>query len=132
MDDDLGELSRATGTDLPPDALEEVDDTGPNGKTPGEVAKADFWVVEGEGLSEPWLCGTTNEAPSSVCVEADHEEERQVMSIPECLKTLPTDFHMRGGIHEDHNEQHYMASDTSRLAIVHIDRIFRTYFYKQK
>ena len=131
MDEDLGKLGRATGTDLPPDALEEVDNTGPDGETPGEVTKADLWVVEGEGLSEPWLRATANEASRGVCVEADHEEERQMMSIPERLKTLLTYFRMGGGVHEDHNEQHYMASNTSRLAVVDINRIFRTDFYKQ-
>ena len=53
MDEDLDEFGQAAGTDLPPDMVEEVD-TGPDDRTPREV-------VEGEGLSESWLRGTTNE-----------------------------------------------------------------------
>ena len=60
MDEDLGEFGRAAGTDLPPDLVEEVD-TGPGDGTPREVTKTDIRVVEGEGLSESWLRGTTNE-----------------------------------------------------------------------
>jgi hypothetical protein len=54
VDEDLGELSRTAGTDLPPDTLEEVDDTRPDDVAPGKIANANVGVVEREGTGERW------------------------------------------------------------------------------
>jgi hypothetical protein len=131
VDKDLGKLSRTAGADLPPDTLEEVDDTGPDDVAPRKIANADIGVVEGEGTGERWQGHTTNEASSGVRVEADHEEERQVVSVPERLKALLANFCMGGTVHDDHDEQHDMASDTARLAVVDIEGIGRTEFCKR-
>jgi hypothetical protein len=50
--------------------------------------------------------------------ESNHEEERQMVSVPECLKALLADLVMSRGIHEHHDEQHEMTSDASRLGVV--------------
>ena len=63
-------------------------------------------------------------------VEADHKEERQVVSVPERLEALLANFCVGGTVHEDHDEQHDMASDTARLAVVDVKGIRRTEFCK--
>jgi len=126
VDEDLGELSRTAGADLPPDTLEEVDDTGPDDVAPREIANADIRVVEREGAGERWQSGTADEASSGVRVDADHEEERQVVSVPERLETLLANFCVGSTVHEDHDEQHDMASDAARLAVVDVEGISRT------
>lgn len=126
VDEDFGELGRTAGTDLPPDTLEEVDDTGPDDVAPRKIANADIRVVEGEGVGERWQRGPTDEASSGVRVEADHKEECQVMSIPERLETLFADFRVGSAVHKNHHEQHDMASDTAWLAVVDVKGIRRT------
>lgn len=54
-------------------------------------------------------------------VETKHEEESQVMGIPECLEALSTDFVMGGGIHENNDEEHEVASYTAWLMVVDLD-----------
>ena len=130
MDKDLGEVGRSAGTDLPPDTLEEVDDARPDDVAPRKIANADFRVVEGEGAREGGQRGTTDEASSGVSVDADHEEEREVVSVPERLETLLANFSVGGTVHEDHDEEHDMASDTARLAVVDVSCIYRTEFCK--
>jgi hypothetical protein len=61
-----------------------------------------------------------------VRVDADHKEECQVVSIPERLETLLANFCVGGAVHKDHDEQHDMASDTTRLAEVDVKSIRRT------
>lgn len=130
MDEDLGELSRTARADFPPDTLSEVDDTGPDDVAPRKVANANVRVVEGECVGDRWQGSRANEASSGVRVEADHEEERQVVSIPERFETLLANFCMGGTVHDDHDEEHDMASDTTRLAVVDIEGIARTDFCK--
>lgn len=130
VDEDLGELSRTAGADLPVDTLEEVDDTGPDDVAPRKIANANIRVVEGECAGERWQSGRADEASSGVRVDADHKEERQVVSIPERLETLLADFCMGGTVHKDHDEQHDMASDATRLTVVDIEGIHRAEFCK--
>jgi hypothetical protein len=40
----------------------------------------------------------------SMHAEADHEEERQVMSRSVRLEALLADFHVGGSVHKDHDE----------------------------
>jgi hypothetical protein len=53
-----------------------------------------------------------------MCVQADHEEEREMMRIPERLEALVTDLVMGGCVHEKHNQKHEVTSDAARLRIV--------------
>ena len=131
VDEDFGELGRTARTDLPPDTLKEVDDAGPDGEAPGEVTNADLRVVEGEDFGEAWIRGTTDEASGGMGVEANHEEERQVVSIPECLEALLADFCVASTVHQDHDKQHDMASDTGRLTVMDVEGIRRTEFCQQ-
>ena len=40
------------------------------------------------------------------------------MGVPEGLKALLSNLGMRGGIHNDHDEEHEVASDTAGLSVV--------------
>ena len=104
VDEDLGELGRTARTDLPIDTLSEVDDTGPDGVTPRKIANANIRVVEWECVGKCGQCSTADEASSGVSVEADHEEECQVVGIPERLETLLANFCVASAVHQDHDE----------------------------
>lgn len=54
-------------------------------------------------------------------VEADHEEECEVVGIPESFEALGTNFVVCGGVHQDHDEEHEVASDTARLSVVNFE-----------
>ena len=61
-------------------------------------------------------------------VEADHEEEREVVGVPESLKALLADLVMGGAVHDDHEEKHDMTGDATWLPIVDIEGISRSEF----
>ena len=58
-------------------------------------------------------------------VETDHEEECEVVGIPEGLEALVADLVVCRGIHEDHDEKHEMTSDTARLVVMDLQGDFR-------
>ena len=53
-------------------------------------------------------------------VESKHEEECEVVSIPESLKTLLADFVVGGRVHDEHDEQHEVTCDSASLFVVNI------------
>lgn len=50
--------------------------------------------------------------------EANHEEESQVVSVPEYFEALLTDLVVCSCVHQEHNEKHEMACDATRLGIM--------------
>ena len=77
-------------------------------------------IVERESGLIRGLGGVSNEAASRVGVDANHKEEGQVVGVPEYLKGLFADVGMSGGIHENHDEEHEVASDPSGLFVVNV------------
>lgn len=118
MNEDFGQASSTSSADLTPDSFSEVDDTGPDNETPAEVSKAMLGRIEREGRDEVWFDRVPNEATGGMGVETKHEEERKVVGVPEGLKALLSNLRMRGRIHHDHDEEHEMAGDASRLSVV--------------
>lgn len=53
-------------------------------------------------------------------VEPDHEEEREVVRVPESLEALVANLMVGGRVHKDHDEEHEVASDASSLLVVDI------------
>lgn len=53
-------------------------------------------------------------------VNTNHEEERKVVSVPESLETLLTNLAVSGTIHQNHDQEHEMATDSSGLGVVDI------------
>ena len=76
--------------------------------------------VEGEGWDVIGFDGVTDETTSRVRVEADHEEERQMMCVPECLEALMTNLVMGCGVHEQHDDEHEVTGDSSWLSIMDV------------
>ena len=118
MNQDLGKTGSTTSTDFTPDTLAKVDDTRPDDEPPAEVADTVTGVVEGETGLKIRFHGVTDEATSSVRVDADHEEECEVVSVPEDLESLLADGVVGRGVHENHDQEHEVTSDASRLGVV--------------
>jgi len=51
-------------------------------------------------------------------VETDHEEEGKVVGVPEGLEALRTNLLVGSGVHEDHDEEHEVTGETTRLGVV--------------
>jgi len=120
MDENLGKTGGSSSTVFPVYTFTKVDDTWPDNEPPAEVTDAVACIVEREGWLEVRLNTIADEAPSGVCVDADHEEEREVMCIPESLEALVANLMVGGGVHEDHDKEHEMTSDTTWLFVVDI------------
>lgn len=126
VNEDFVELGSTTSTDLTIDAFAKVNDARPDGSTPGHVSEADIGVVKGECVCELWQGGTTDKASSGVGVEADHEEKGEMMGVPESLEALLADLVVGGRVHDDHEEEHDMTGDSTRLLVVDVKGISRT------
>ena len=120
MYEHLGKASGTSSTDFTPHTLTEIDDAGPDDETPAKVSDAVFGGVEREGRDQVWLNRVPDEATGGMGIEAEHEEECQVVGIPEHLKALLSNPGMGSGIHDEHDEEHEVAGDSTRLSIVYL------------
>lgn len=121
VDENLRQPGGAATSVLTVNALTEVEDTGPDGQPPALVTHAELGVIEGEGVCVSGVDGVTNEASGSMGVETDHEEEGEVVGVPESLEALLTNPLVGGGVHEDHDEEHEVTSDSSGLGVVDLE-----------
>jgi hypothetical protein len=71
------------------------------------------------------ILGISNEAAGCVSVHSQQERDEEVMCVPECLERLLAYAVVCRGIHEEHTQQHDMASDATRLRIVDLHGGFR-------
>ena len=85
-----------------------------------------FGAVERERGDIVGVGRVPHEAPGSVAVQANHEEEGEMMCVPKCLETLVADLVVSSRVHEDHDQEHEVACDTTSLGIVDIQRRFWT------
>ena len=118
VDQDLGQTSGSASANFTPDTLSKIDDTRPDSEPPAEISETVLSRVEREGLDVVRINGIPNEATGRVSVKAKHEEESKMMRVPESLEALGADFVVSSGVHQHHDEQHEMASDTTRLGVV--------------
>ena len=128
MYEHLGESGGATCPNLPPDTLAKVDNSGPDGESPTEIAYAVVHRVEREIGNKVGIGRVTDETTGSMSVKAEHKKERKVMSVPECFEALGADFVMRGGVHEDQDEEHEVAGNATRLCVVNVEGLLRPDF----
>lgn len=128
VDKNLLQVCRPPCPDLAPNTLAEVGDTDPDEKPPAFVSKTMLGGVEREGLDVVRIGRVTNEAARRMRVESNHEEECEVMSVPECLKALVANFPVRRGVHQHDDEKHEMTSDASSLRIVDLQSDFLSDF----
>jgi len=57
-------------------------------------------------------------ATRSMSVKANHEKKRQMMGVPESLKTLLTDLVVGSAVHEYDDEQHKVTGYAARLGVM--------------
>lgn len=118
VNQNFGKASRTACADLSPDALAKVNDSGPDDESPTEVTNTMVCGIEGEAGGEVGIDRVSHEAASSVGVETKHEEESEVMGVPERFKALSPDLLVSSTVHEHHDEEHEVTSDSTRLGVV--------------
>lgn len=126
MDENFRQASGTSCPDFPPDTLAEIEDTGPNDESPALITQAMFSRVKWEGSDVIGVGGVTDEATSGMGVKTDHEEECKMVGIPECFEALCADLVVGGRVHEKHDEEHEVTSDSTRLGIVDLQCDFRS------
>ena len=77
------------------------------------------------GKRRKGILGISNEAVGCVSVHSQQEGDEEVMCVPERLERLLAYAVMRCGVHEEHTQQHDMASDATGLRIVDLNGRFR-------
>lgn len=63
---------------------------------------------------EEGLWNNRDQEPPSI---TSHETTHQVVSVPERLKALSPDLDVRGGVDEEHEEEHDVAGEGSGLGV---------------
>jgi hypothetical protein len=84
-----------------------------------------FCGIERERGDVVRICGITDEATSGVGIKTDHEEESEMMSVPESLEALVANFMMSGSVDEKHYKEHEVPSDTAGLGVMDVKGCFR-------
>jgi hypothetical protein len=125
VNENLGQPCCPPGTILPVHPFSKVRNSRPDSEPPALIAKAVLRRIERERADVVWICRITDETTSSVCVKADEEEERKVMSVPESFETLVAYLVVCSGIHENHDQEHKMTSDATRLCVMDLQCILR-------
>lgn len=158
VNENLRQLGFPTCTNLPIDAFAEVEETRwmtirttlrvnlagqrltPYSEPPRLVSQAVSRGVERERLDQIWIRGVSDEATRRMRVKTEHEEESEVVGVPECLKALGANFMVGRGVpecrwwvnidawterspvnsHQDHDEQKHVSCDASRLGVVNL------------
>lgn len=126
MNENLRQTSCTPGANLTPNPLSEVNEARPDGEPPTLVSKTVVRRVEGKHGNVGGTRSVANETSSGMAIETEHEEEREVVRIPEGLEALVADLVVRRGIHEEHNQEHKMAGDASCLLVVNVQGEDRT------
>ena len=68
--------------------------------------------VERECGDVIWVYRVAHETSRRVRVQPDHEEECQVVGVPECLEALLSDRRVCRGVQQEHDEQHPTSQPT--------------------
>ena len=76
--------------------------------------------VKGESCDVIGVDGVSDKTASRVGIKGDHEEECEVMGVPERLEALAADLMMGGRVHDNHDEQHEVTSDATSLFVMDI------------
>jgi hypothetical protein len=121
VNEDFGEPCRPTSANFSVNSFSKVQNTRPDGEPPTLISETVCRRVEGECRDVIRIDTVTHETAGGMGVQADHKEESQVVSIPECLETLITNFVVGGRIHKKHDEQHEVARNSTRLMVVNFD-----------
>lgn len=118
VNENFGQLCCSPGTKLSVHPFTKIQNSRPDGEPPALVSKAVVRRVEWERASVVGIYGVANETTSGMGIKADEEEERKMMSVPKNFEILVADLVVCGGIHENHDQEHKVASDTTRLLVM--------------
>lgn len=129
MNHDFREAGSTTCADFSPYSLPEIDDAWPDDESPAQVTKTMFCRVEWECRDGVGVNRVADEAAGCMGVQAEHEEEGEVVGIPEGLETLLTNLLVGSRVHDDHDQQHEMPRNASRLRVVDLQGRLLTDFW---
>lgn len=121
MDKDLGQTSGPARTNFTPYTFSKVNDTRPDDEPPTQITKAVLRGIEWEARDVVRVDGITDETTSGVGVETEHEEECKVVSIPKGFKALVSDLLVGSRVHYNHDQEHKVACDATRLGVVDLE-----------
>ena len=124
MDKDLGQLRGPPCSIFSVHSLSKVKKTWPDGEPPALVPKTVLRRIKRERRDVIWINRVTNKTAGGVRVEPNHEEECEVMGVPERFKALVTNFVVRCRIHQKHDEQHKVPCDTASLGVMNLQGNF--------
>jgi hypothetical protein len=81
--------------------------------------------VEGESWDIIRVRRVADETTSRMRIKTDHEKEREMMGIPEGLKTLIAYLVVSSCVHQEHHKQHEMACNAAGLRVMDLKRQLR-------
>lgn len=125
MADNAGDLGGATSPNFAVQALHQVNAASEHFPSPTLVTDA----VLPEDLASKWresVRRVTDETSDSMRVHSYDERDKEVVGVPERLERLLADPVVSSRVHEQHAEEHDMASDTTGLGVVDLDRKHRS------
>lgn len=125
MTDNLHNFCLSAAADLTVQTIHQVQTTSKEFPSPTFVANA---VVPEVGTSKRRMSGSgvTDEAAGGMRVHPQQERNEEVVSVPESLERLLPDPVVCCGVHEQHAEQHDMASDATSLGVVDLKSNLRS------
>ena len=126
MNENFGQAGESASPEFSVHALAKVNDTRPDCVPPTLVTQTEFRVIEWESTHVLRISGVANETACRVCIQPDHEEECEMVSVPEGLEALVANLPVGRAVHEEQAEQHEVARDPSGLRVVDIECGFNT------
>lgn len=130
MNQNLGQPGCSPRTVFAIHTLTKVYDSGPDCEPPAKITQAMFRGIEWKSGSEVWVNGVPYKAATRMCVKADHEKECEMMCVPKHLKALMANFVMGCCVHDEHDQEHEVAGNATRLGIVDLLSSLFPYFCK--
>lgn len=126
MANNTSNLCCPTSSDFTVQTFNQIDSTTEKLPSPSFVTKTVFpeWFT---GKRRVGICRVTHKATDSVRVHTQQEGDEKVVCVPECLKGLLANSVMGRGVHEQHAEEHNVASDAARLGVMDLNRKERSY-----
>ena len=118
MDENPGKASSAPGTVLSIHTLAKVNDSRPYSESPALITETKFSIVERERVHVSRVDRIAHKATGGMSEEADHEEESEVVGVPEYLESLLPNLVMSRRVHKDHDEKHKVSCYTTGLRVV--------------
>lgn len=79
-----------------------------------------FGGIERESANVVRIHGISHETASGMGIQTNHEEECEMMSVPKRFEALLADFVVGGGVHQNHNKEHKVSRNATRLRVVDV------------